>query len=54
MVDRLPSRVMKSQWSIMDINSTNFNQGKELVILFNDRDFCFDCYYLIGIRTNTE
>lgn len=54
LVDNLPSKSMKTQWSIMDINSTNFHQGKELLILKNDRNFCFDCYYLLGLRTSQE
>lgn len=41
----------KSIWVAENINSTNFVSGKEIVILQDDRDFCVDCYYLIGVRT---
>lgn len=36
------------------MDSQNSYEGKELVIMRDDRKFCKDCYYLIGIVTHEE
>lgn len=33
------------------INSINSLEAKEILILQEDRNFCIDCYYLIGVVT---
>jgi hypothetical protein len=44
---------MKTQWMIEEITPMNFH-GKKLMILTEDRHYCFDCYYLIGVRTGSD
>eukprot|EP00347_Sterkiella_histriomuscorum_P020253 403338511 len=54
-ISKLPSNFKKSLWTVENINSTNVvGSGKEIVVLQNDRDFCVDCYYLIGVKTDDE
>lgn len=52
-VAALPTSKEHSIWSIRDVNS--LNQGsleKQLLVLTQDRSYCVDCYYLIGLQTS--
>lgn len=53
-IDRLPSSPFKSTWQSSEILPINYLDGKEILILKNDRRYCHDCYYLIGVRTVTS
>ena len=50
-IDKLPSHPMKSTWYSTQILPINYNNGKEILILKNDRKYCTDCYYIIGVKT---
>jgi hypothetical protein len=52
-VQKLPKRKSDAIWISEDINSMNSgSEDKEVLILQNDRNYCFDCYYLIGVVTH--
>jgi hypothetical protein len=52
-VQSLPKRKSDAQWVTEDVNSINSgNEDKQILILQNDREFCVDCYYVIGIVTH--
>jgi hypothetical protein len=50
-IDKLPTHPMKSTWYSTQILPINYNNGKEILILKNDRKYCTDCYYIIGVKT---
>lgn len=50
-VDILPTKKSDATWITEDINSLN-HADKTIVILDTDRDYCSDCYYIIGIVTH--
>lgn len=54
LVESLPTRKDDAIWSVEDVNSLNSGVGtdREIVILQNDRSYCSDCYYIIGIVTH--
>ena len=45
---------MKTQWMVQEVTPMNFHDNKKLLILTSDRNFCYDCYYLIGVRTGHD
>lgn len=45
---------MKTLWMVQEITPMNFHDNKKLLILSTDRNFCYDCYYLIGVRTGHD
>ena len=52
-VSNLPSKKDDAIWIVQDINSINqLNDDKTVLILQNDRWYCTDCYYIIGVVTH--
>ncbi len=52
-VQKLPRRKSDAKWLSEDVNSINSgSDNKEILILQTDRDYCSDCYYLIGVVTH--
>ena len=53
-VNRLPSKKSEAIWIEEDIRTYNQEEGKDIIILQADQNYCVDCYYVIGIVTHEE
>ena len=47
----MPFDKTNSLWTLESVSPLNALAEKEIVILTGDQNYCFDCYYLIGIHT---
>lgn len=52
-MQKLPKRKSDAKWLAEDVNSINAgNDDKYVLIMQNDRNYCVDCYYVIGVVTH--
>ncbi|CDW71154.1 UNKNOWN [Stylonychia lemnae] len=50
-IARMPFDKINSEWTLENINPANSFTGKDILVLQGDNNYCFDCYYLIGVHT---
>jgi hypothetical protein len=52
-VQRLPKREDEALWLSEGITSINSgSDDKDIIVMQNDRNYCTDCYYVIGVVTH--
>ena len=52
LVDLLPKSKRKARWGFSELSSYTSIRDRELLITNNERDYCYNCFYIIGILTH--
>ena len=52
LVDLLPKSKRNSRWVLGDISSYTSIKNRELLVANNERGYCYNCFYIIGIMTH--
>lgn len=52
LVDSLPSSKRNSWWTLEEISATTSISQRELVVLNQEKYYCQNCYYIIGVVTH--
>lgn len=54
LVSKMPRSKREAHWVVEDIKSTTQLNKMELLVLNNERGYCDDCFYIIGVVTHDK